>query len=82
MRACFCGGQVLPLGGRGGGWEGSRVWHHPQLPPPHASALAAPHRVGLCLLGSCMQQNWRGLILVGVLFSSEKEQVKVKLQLT
>lgn len=50
--------------------------------PPHASALAAPHRVGPCLLGSCMQQNWRGLILVGVLFSSEKEQVKVKLQLT
>lgn len=40
----------------------------PPLHPPCASALVASGRVGLCLSAGELQQNWRGLILVGVFF--------------
>lgn len=75
MGACFCSGQVSPLGGVGGGeWGGRRGEHQgvalsPASPRPGTSALLAPARAGLCLSAGELQQNWRGLILVGVLFS-------------
>lgn len=77
MGACFCGWAGFAFGGRrkrrrrsGGGGTGCGTIPSPPPPlhPPCASALVASGRVGLCLSAGELQQNWRGLILVGVFF--------------
>lgn len=55
-------------------WGGSRVWQHPQC-------LRLGGRAGLCLSAGELQQTWELSPSWGFILSSEKEQVKVQVQL-